>query len=175
MVITWLNWAGSHSCNSTVRFCISLHCLPGQPVYWTRSVTRPARLHVIRTWGSFLNGNGNKNYFFIIRRDIFENQLRSPFTGLHYLLYFLRYLRTKMTALRHLGHAYLSPNMHDVTTGVKSVFIYSNYERLWYKFSKYLNLTISQIKTLAMYSFQLIFWLSIVIFINVYQVVMSLN
>ena len=45
----WLdNRASSRSCNSTVRFCISLHCLPGQPVYRGSSVTGPARLHVIR-------------------------------------------------------------------------------------------------------------------------------
>ena len=93
----------------------------------------------------------------------------------YYLLYFLIYLQTKMPAFGHLGYAYLSSNMHNVTTRVKSVFTFSNSEWLWHKFSKYLDLTVSQIETLAMYSFHRIFWLLIVIFFNVYPVVTSLN
>ena len=48
-----------------------------------------------------LKGYGNKNYFFIIGRNV-ENQLQMPFTDFHYLLHFLRYLRTKTPRIRHL-------------------------------------------------------------------------
>ena len=71
---------------------------------------------VIKLLSLWLKGYGNKNYFFTIGRSV-ENQLQMPFPDLHYLPYFLRYLRTKMAAHRHLGYAYPSPNMHDITTG----------------------------------------------------------